>query len=65
MPVNLKLTFPSGRYHATPWGRHVNEGAPEWPDLEAMLPPLSGLRVLDLGCGYGWFCRWARAAGAA
>lgn len=38
--------------------------APEWPALRAMLPPLAGARVLDLGCGYGWFCRWARAAGA-
>lgn len=27
----LELSFPSGRYHATPWGRHVNEGAIEWP----------------------------------
>ncbi len=27
----LELTFPAGRYHATPWGRHVNEGAVEWP----------------------------------
>lgn len=25
------LLFPSGRYHATPWGKHVNEGVPEWP----------------------------------
>lgn len=31
MSVTLKLTFPAGRYHATPWGRHVNEGVPEWP----------------------------------
>jgi CRISPR-associated protein Csb2 len=31
MPVIIKLTFPGGRYHATPWGRHVNEGEPEWP----------------------------------
>lgn len=31
MPVIIKLTFPAGRYHATPWGRHVNEGVPEWP----------------------------------
>jgi CRISPR-associated protein Csb2 len=31
MPITLKLTFPAGRYHATPWGRHVNEGVPEWP----------------------------------
>lgn len=27
----LELTFPSGRYHATPWARHVNEAAVEWP----------------------------------
>jgi CRISPR-associated protein Csb2 len=31
MPVTLKLTFPAGSYHATPWGRHVNEGVAEWP----------------------------------
>lgn len=39
-------------------------GAPEWPTLRAMLPPVAGKRVLDLGCGYGWFCRWARGQGA-
>ncbi len=27
----IELTFPAGRFHATPWGRHVNEGAVEWP----------------------------------
>lgn len=41
------------------------QGAPEWPALRALLPPLHGRRVLDLGCGFGWFCRWAREAGAA
>lgn len=40
------------------------EGAPEWPSLQAMLPPVTGLRVVDLGCGYGWFCRWALQQGA-
>jgi len=40
------------------------EGAPEWPALQAMLPDLSGRGVLDLGCGFGWFCRWARERGA-
>lgn len=40
-------------------------GAPEWPVLRAMLPGLRGRRVLDLGCGYGWFCRWAAEQGAA
>ena len=41
------------------------EGAPEWPALRALLPDLRGRRVVDLGCGYGWFCRWARQQGAA
>ena len=27
----LVFHFPCGRYHATPWGRHVNEGAVAWP----------------------------------
>lgn len=41
------------------------DGAPEWPALRAMLPDLRGRKVLDLGCGFGWFCRWARENGAA
>ena len=40
-------------------------GAAEWPALQAMLPPLRGKRVVDLGCGYGWFCRWAAEQGVA
>ncbi len=40
-------------------------GAPEWPAMQAMLPDVRGRRVLDLGCGFGWFCRWARGKGAA
>jgi len=40
------------------------DGAPEWPALQALLPDLRGRRVLDLGCGFGWFCRWARERGA-
>lgn len=27
----LQFRFPAGRYHATPWGRHVNEGEVAWP----------------------------------
>ncbi|MDA8219796.1 MAG: type I-U CRISPR-associated protein Csb2 [Dehalococcoidales bacterium] len=27
----IGLSFPAGRYHATPWGRHVNEADVEWP----------------------------------
>lgn len=38
--------------------------AAEWPSLRAMLPPMAGLRVLDLGCGFGYFARWAVEQGA-
>lgn len=31
MTTVLRLEFPWGKYHATPWGRNVNEGHPEWP----------------------------------
>src|SRR5271167_4192521 len=41
------------------------EAAPEWPALRALMPDLRERAVLDLGCGFGWFCRWAREQGAA
>ena len=40
------------------------EGAPEWASLRALLPEIRGRRVVDLGCGYGWFCRWVHEQGA-
>ena len=48
-------------------GRSVEglAGAAEWPALHALLPDVRGLKVVDLGCGFGWFCRWAREQGAA
>lgn len=41
------------------------DGAPEWPAIRAMLPDVSGKRVVDLGCGFGWASRWMREQGAA
>lgn len=41
------------------------DGAPEWPALQKMLPEIQGKSLIDLGCGYGWFCRWAQEQGAA
>lgn len=29
--VAIAIRFIAGRYHATPWGRHVNEADVEWP----------------------------------
>lgn len=31
MSTAVAMRFPTGRYHATPWGRAVNEAAIEWP----------------------------------
>lgn len=44
--VTLLLRFPGGRYHATPWGHHVNEGLVEWPPS-----PWRVLRAL-VACGF-------------
>jgi trans-aconitate methyltransferase len=52
-------------YSELPRSVHGLDAAPEWPALQSLLPVMGGLRVLDLGCGFGWFCRWARAQGAA
>ncbi|TDS64348.1 class I SAM-dependent methyltransferase [Myroides indicus] len=40
------------------------DGAGEWHTLKQMLPDFSGKQVLDLGCGYGWHCRYAVENGA-
>ena len=40
------------------------DAAGEWPAFRALLPDLRDARVLDLGCGYGWHCRYAREQGA-
>lgn len=29
--ICIAVRFLAGRFHATPWGHHVNEGVPEWP----------------------------------
>jgi len=55
-----------GAYARLPRQELGLDGAPEWAAMRSMLPDsLGGERVLDLGCGYGWLCRWAESAGAA
>lgn len=39
--IAVEISFPVGRYHATPWDRHVNEGIAAWPP-----EPLRILRAL-------------------
>lgn len=52
-------------YVQLPRSLHGLDGAPEWPTLCKMVGNIEGARVLDLGCGFGWFCRWARNYGHA
>ena len=40
------------------------EAAGEWHQLQPLFPDLKGKRVLDLGCGYGWHCKYAVKMGA-
>ena len=39
-------------------------GAGEWHQFKDMFPDLTGKQVLDLGCGYGWHCKYAVECGA-
>ncbi len=40
------------------------DGMPEWPTMRTTVGTVTGKSVVDLGCGFGWFSRWAAAAGA-
>ena len=40
-------------------------GAGEWRQFRDLFPDMSGMKVLDLGCGYGWHCKYAAEQAAA
>ena len=52
------------RYRAMPRSVGGLQAAGEWHVLRRLLPDLRGKRVLDLGCGLGWHCRYAAEQGA-
>ncbi|OQD89456.1 hypothetical protein PENANT_c002G03888 [Penicillium antarcticum] len=59
-------------YGDLPRSKYGISAAPEWPVMRDMILTaapstanntnhnLHGQNILDLGCGYGWFTRWAR-----
>lgn len=51
-------------YSAFPRSRDGLEGTTEWPAFRALLPGIEGLRVVELGCGFGQLTRWLAAEGA-
>lgn len=40
------------------------KAAGEWHQLQPLFPDMNGKTVLDLGCGYGWHCKYAAQMGA-
>ncbi|KAL4864335.1 hypothetical protein BDV12DRAFT_176334 [Aspergillus spectabilis] len=70
MPQNIydNPTFFTS-YNNLPRSQHGLSAAPEWPALKSMVlkdqPNIKDAQVLDLGSGYGWFCRWAVEDGLA
>lgn len=51
-------------YAKMPRSKDGLSAAGEWRQLKALFPPLQGKSVLDLGCGYGWHCKFAAEQGA-
>ena len=52
------------QYAQMPRSRDGLSSAGEWRQLKPLFPPLEGKTVLDLGCGYGWHCKFAQEQGA-
>ncbi len=73
LPFQRENTMKENRYDDEIFFRKYGEmarsryglaGAGEWLELKKLLPDFTGKRVLDLGCGYGWHCKYAADHGA-
>ena len=53
-----------GEYAKMSRSREGLAGAGEWHQFRRMFPDLTGRKILDLGCGYGWHCKYAVEQGA-
>ena len=52
------------KYSEMPRSKYGLSAAGEWEVLERVLPQLKDKSILDLGCGYGWHCKYAANKGA-
>ncbi|KAE8394396.1 S-adenosyl-L-methionine-dependent methyltransferase [Aspergillus alliaceus] len=51
-------------YQEFPRNKIGLEAVSEWPLMKDMAQGVEGQNVLDLGSGFGWFCKWADENGA-
>lgn len=51
-------------YAKMPRSKEGLSAAGEWRQFQPFLPSLEGKSVLDLGCGYGWHCKYCAEKGA-
>lgn len=47
------------KYHQMSRSQLGLAGAGEWQTLRQLMPDFTDKTVLDLGCGYGWHCKYA------
>ena len=52
------------QYAKMPRSKEGLSAAGEWHQLKPLFPLLQGKSFLDLGCGYGWHCKFAEEQGA-
>ena len=51
-------------YAKMPRSKEGLSAAGEWHQLKTLFPEVRGKCVLDIGCGYGWHCRFSAEQGA-
>lgn len=52
------------QYAQMPRSKEGLSAAGEWHQLKPLFPSIQGKTVLDLGCGYGWHCKFSAEQGA-